>query len=225
MHLVAVEKLDNVQDLIEEISAKYEPLHTQIRNGLKRVLTQLKILWPDLPSLEPAKYDLDKTKNDIRQKLVTIWERSDFIRYPELPIEVPPQFVLTAERLAQNDRTSPVLRQGVRLVSKELHLDLLDYLNLAGQCVSGEIMKVLHQGAPLRAATRSPITRFWGHEIFTKYDVAGVSIAFLLWLSILESVLGQHWKEKIDEQQHQQGSDLPAPAISALDKLSDLAEV
>ncbi len=222
MHLVAVNNSDTVEHLVTEIGKKYELLHDQTRTGLVRVLDQLAKLWHELPNPEPQPYDPIKIQAAIRQKLLAVWERDNFTRKPEVSIEVPPQFVLSAERLAQTDNTSPKLRQGVRLVSKKVYSELLDYLLLAARSASGEIVRSLNQGDPTRAATSSPITRFWANEILTKHDTAGVSIAFSLWQATLASVIPTRWKEQVIEQLQYPGSELPAAAINALDALFDL---
>lgn len=203
--LVRLDQLNPIEidAIIDEIYKSSEVVYMDTRAGIIRTLQTIKKGWRALPdpNLDNTRTDTNDLKASVRKQVVTACGRTKFPQLIPTTEHEPPLFLIEAINKAQARPTDPPHSQGLKLLSRRLHVLIYDYITLIGGSARGDILiPAVTEGndnnTPPRLSATYPIARHWAQEILLKYGIEGILVAFLLWENALTNIVSKDWLEQ-----------------------------
>lgn len=218
-----------IDAIIDDIYESSQRIHSDTRASILRTLQAIKKNWHALPDpdFDHTEANIHDQKARIRAQVVTACGQTRFPKLPPTTDNEPPRFLIEAINIAQ--RTDPKHSQGLKLLSRRLHVLLYEYITLIGGAARGDILipataERNDNNTLPRVSATYPIARYWAQELFLKYGIEGILIAFLLWENTLINTFPKDWLEQTQAALHNSDEVPNDDSCMAISNIFDLLD-
>ncbi|MBI4836043.1 MAG: hypothetical protein HY817_02170 [Candidatus Abawacabacteria bacterium] len=207
-----IDKLVDTRDLIDNIAYWFRPVQRQVKAAVPALWRDIQTEYPQFPNLKKRHFQISR---DVRWHIHHVLEHEwGLTEVPPPVAEQDPAFVIDTAVFLARTELSTIRRQGLRLITRKAHRNLLDQLHSANTFLWDHLP--LDQKKEHRETTFSSFHRFWQKEILAKQGLAGVSVAYLFWKKYFESIFSPELCHKLDQFLLENDADISDPVMDVI---------